>query len=456
MADPGEDIFMDVVTALCFKTPVKSAGFLSNLVSMGGRAMGTIKNGKQSVSGFGWKEYAIGVIGLGAAYGAYRVIDHYSVLDPIRKTYNTLRVMCGGAPKVVDNTVMISNRRTAFESVRAGSTESAMPSPKNRGLVGELNAGEFHTVGCAIRMGMWLIMPAHVYAAVSKPYVKGRQSLLDISEYEFVELDTDLIGIKMSNKDLSVIGLADVGCYLDIPKQGAFCSIVGSAGLGTVGVVRLDHTVFGRVTYSGTTVAGYSGAPYMSGTSLIGVHTSGGAVNGGYAAGYIKTLLQIIDKEKPESSEDWLQRVYDRDEEIRIDPKWQGLDEIRIQVGGKFAIVDRQSMSRAFGKHWENDIDDGYFVKSKRSFMDEDYGVNPYADHECKPSGEVKTSDSGVSRLSKESPDLEDRVLNKLMAELSKLSVKQRKAVLGLLPSRKDLSTPPPTQAKGLIENSKV
>lgn len=444
MADFGEDFFTELVTALASSRPVKvRTGFLSSLMSLGGRACRSVIGLAKFGSPLRTKKgFAVAVGAAAVTYGAYRVVRWSGMVEPVRQVYNITRVALGGEPKVVAAAQRIATMKSTFESVRAGSTESKMPMPKNQSLVGELVNGEFHAVGCAIRMGNWLVMPSHVYAAVEKPCVKGRQSSVDISQKEYVDLDTDLIGLKLGNQTLSVIGLADIGCYNDIPKQGAFSSICGSGSLGTTGVVRLDSSVFGRVTYDGTTVAGYSGSPYMAGTSLIGIHTSGGVVNGGYAAGYVKTVLQTIDKDRLESSEDWLQNIYRDGQEIWIDPKWNDIDEVRIQVGGRFAIVSRRALSQAFGNEWQTQTRQGKFSRRMAS---------SYGDLE---SGESSMSKSGASTLLEESPDLAETKLQAAMRAYAKLSPKQKAKALASWGAKRDLSTPLPRET--LIGNSSV
>nr|UGO57161.1 MAG: hypothetical protein 2 [Riboviria sp.] len=431
MADFGEEFFDMAAWAMQLRRPVVNSapGFLSGVLSLGGKTALACFDAVKSAVQTDWRNAAL--IGGGAA-AAVVLTKHYGPslgVSQVCDAYRWVRVKCGGEPTVVTGVTPLATKRNTLESVRAGSTESKMPSPANQAQVGELVGSEFRVIGCAVRMKDWLIMPAHVYAAVDKPVAKGKQSMLALSSKEYTDLDTDLIGIKLTNQELSVIGLRDVGCYNEIPRQGAFTAICGSAGNGTTGVVRLDPSVFGRVTYDGTTVAGYSGAAYMSGNSLIGIHTSGGVVNGGYAAGYVKTLLQVVDKERFEDSEDWLQNVYKSGREIKFDPKWRDLDEVRIQVGGRFSIVSRDSMRRAFGNSWEDEITAGRFSQS-------------YGDVE---SGEgAKTSISGGSKSLDASPDLAETKVSKLMAEYAKLSTKQKKKVSDILRSRTDSSSPPP------------
>lgn len=267
----------------------------------------------------------------------------------------------------------------------------------------------------------YLVMPSHVFAAVSAPAVKGRQHwILLKKDVEYVELDTDLIAIKCSEKELSTIGASQVSISHSLPYSGEYVSIVGASGKGTVGVLRHDRSIFGRVTYDGTTVGGYSGAGYCSGNRLVGIHTNGGAVNGGFSASYIYSLICRTDKVKPEDSDDWLREQFSKKSGrgIRVDKRWNDMDEVRIEVNGRYAIVDRSSMVTAFGKGWMDELPG--FSEPRA-----DYREECVASH----SGEAKDSEPGDSSSKKSSPDQDIPEVSALIEILTKLSQKKLKKV---------------------------
>lgn len=282
--------------------------------------------------------------------------------------------------------------------------------------------------GNAVRIHDWLVMPAHVYAsAISDGLtVKGSTGFIQIGhEREYVDLDTDLIAMKMSPDELSRLGLKTPTISHALDSRGAYVAITGVSKMGTTGVIRPDANVFGRVIYSGTTMPGYSGAAYCSGNHLVGIHTNGGQVNGGYSASYILALLNLQDRVKPEDSENFLVDQFRQGRKIRVDKRYFDLDDVRVEIGGRYAVVGRESMRRAFGNDWYTQLDD--LVPAAKSVG--------FSDPEC--SGEAKSSksQSGASSTLEPSTDpLVSEGLN-LTRQLAGLSEKKLKALRSLLVS---------------------
>lgn len=305
--------------------------------------------------------------------------------------------------------------KNCFESVRNGSEQTALPVPKNQVMLGEMTMGEFVAHGSGIRIKDWLVAPAHVLAHAQRLVVKGRQHWVEIETDDPEVLDTDLCAIALTPKQWSTVGASVCSIAQTTYGPGTYVQVVGLEGKGTTGVMRDDATVFGRVTYDGTTVAGYSGSAYMAGPQLVGIHTNGGAVNGGYSASYVLVLLNQLDKEKPEDSDDWLRQQFKRGKKIRWDRKWGSPDEVRVQVDGRYAVVDRASMARAFGDKWQEELGD---------LLPDNWKAGNY---ESVTSGEASSSNPGASSLSEKSPEQSERQLQQLMSELSKLSLTRLK-----------------------------
>lgn len=307
--------------------------------------------------------------------------------------------------------------KTAFESVRQGSTEQEMLPPKSQVLFGDMVAGEFHANGCGVRMSNWIVVPGHVFSGCESPCVKGRQHWVNLGkDRDYIDLDTDLIAIKLTEKELSIVGVQVSSISHSLPYSGDYVQIVGPLGKGTAGTLRHDRHVFGRVCYDGTTVAGYSGAAYTSGNRIVAIHTNGGAVNGGYSASYVYSLLCAHDRIKPEDSEDWLRNQFRKDKQrIRYDKRWNDLDEVRVEVNGRYAVVTRDAMVRAFGNDWADEIlawgeaparsyqDESKSLSKKKKVKESKKPAGSETDDES--SGEDQDSKSGVSSISANAPD---------------------------------------------------
>lgn len=364
-------------------------------------------------------KYAAG--GLAAAFVLYKARHQVKKCIP---GWQRLKTALGFEPPV---TLREEGFKTCFESTRSGSEEQTLLAPKNQILVGDMIAGEFRAAGCGVRIANWIVMPSHVFAACEAPCLKGRQHWIKLSSnLDYVDLDTDLIAIRLTERELSTIGVSVCSISHCLPYTGDFVQITGAAGKGTMGALRHDRYVFGRVVYDGTTVAGYSGAAYVSGNRLVGIHTNGGATNGGYSASYVLSLLNAIDRIKPEDSEDWLRSQFQKNKNrVRYDQRYHDLDEVRVEVGGRYAVVSRDSMARAFGKDWATELSglDGLSNPS-------------YEGESCKKdqsSGEASDSKSGASSTSENSPDQFTREMAFITHLLTNMSVKRLDALRKLV-----------------------
>lgn len=363
-----------------------------------------------------------------AAVGLLTAFALYKVRKPLRRCipgWQRLKTALGFEPPV---TLREEGFKTCFESTRSGSEEQTLLIPKNQVLVGDMEAGEFRAAGCAVRIADWIVMPAHVYAACDSPCLKGRQHWLRLNTTrDYVDLDTDLIAIKLTERELSTIGVSICTISHCLPYTGDFVQIVGAASKGTMGVLRHDRHVFGRVVYDGTTVAGYSGAAYTSGNRLVAIHTNGGATNGGYSASYVLSLLNAIDRVKPEDSEDWLRSQFQKNKNrVRYDQRYYDVDEVRVEIGGRYAIVSRDSMARAFGKNWADELGSMDYQTASSSYENECFSKESVT-------GEAKNSKSGVSSTSDNTPDRSTSELAAIMKLLADIPAKRLKALRKVL-----------------------
>jgi len=324
--------------------------------------------------------------------------------------WRTVKNVVTGRPEVVMDPETICTARTVLESRRPGSDEVEMTSPPCQARVGVMRDGQFVVIGACIRLEDCLVAPDHVIGGGDK-YIYGRQNCVSLKGKEIVSIGTDLSYVQMTEKELSTIGIS-VAKLSAVPDLGIYSQIVGPMSKGTTGVLRNDPRSFGRVVYEGTTIAGYSGSAYTSGPHVYGLHQMGGQVNGGYAITFVWARLRAALRMKPESSEDWLLGQTKAGRKIRWDASSGDPDELTICINGLYTVVQRDSMVRAFGRNWENEI-----LSLKPS--------GGYGDYE---SGESRISTSlGGSRMSEESKESDISHHQSLMDAYKKLSPALRK-----------------------------
>lgn len=351
--------------------------------------------------------------------------------------WGALKLAMGIKPKVtLDSSSVLVNSRTVLESVRPGSIETSLPMPKYQALVGQLVDGDFKAHGSTVRMGNFLVMPGHVFSFSEQVVVFNKGNYLDITGLPYEDIETDLVAVQLAEHQFSKLLLSMPTICHEFPDQGHYASIVGPVGKGTTGVLKTDNSVFGRVVYNGSTLAGYSGSPYVVGTSIAGIHQSGGAVNGGFSASYVWTLLKVLMKERDEGSEDWLRATFQRGRKIRIDSKWGSPDEIRIQIGGRYSIVQKDSMNKAFGSDWSSKMSSIYE-------LDSNWRQRGY-DESISREGEANSSKTpGASNGLAKSQDSTEASVIRLTNKLSRLSNSKTKRLLTLLTALEDNTDSP-------------
>lgn len=318
--------------------------------------------------------------------------------------FNWVRQKFAG-PRVVDETSYFS-----CESVKSGSNEVDMtPPPSQCGIMIKNIQGEFVIHGCAVRFpNNWLVAPDHVLSDTrSGKFAKGRQGHLDLAGKERVILAPDLVGIKLSEVEFAKIGIS--AAKVGLLTRKILATIATYKGKGTCAALQNDYTIFGTVKYDGTTMPGYSGAAYMNGATIVGVHQHGGKENGGYNASYIYAALNRHDKLKMEDTPEWLEKLARSDNPVQY--RDYDMDSIMIlHEDGRYAIVER-SDARAYFDSW----DGGFLRRSKKNLVNYDD-----AEHYESASGEARNlSMSGASGSSGKPSDLDT---NQLLQSISGLT----------------------------------
>lgn len=377
------------------------------------------------------------LIGGIACYGCYKLYNKGVIRLPTKTAWNDFKLWMGYSPNVVVRENTHAEQSRQFECLRPYSEEIELEAPKSQCMIGGMIDGDFVVNGNAVLMGneltWFLVMPEHVWISGENVWAKGRQSQVNLSYKratdDVVNLAIDLLAVRITAKEMSIIGISRIGVLSYLQDFGAEAKLVGCQGLGTMGLLKHDKRVFGRVVYDGSTKGGYSGAAYIVNNQIAGIHTYGSkSSNGGWNGGfiwmvlshYIRNELGMNKAEEPEETPEWLERAAKGKKKIRVDRQWGDLDEVRIQVDGKYAVVNRKSMRTVFGRDWEDSMDAlGEFeAANKMGYQDREQGESLSGEY---PSSNVP---GGLS-CSKEAQELVERAVQKSMSACFELSKKQ-------------------------------
>lgn len=323
-----------------------------------------------------------------------------------------------------------------LESIRPGSLENTMTPANAQLIIGQFKDGSFVSHGCAVRFDNFLVVPDHVLSYPRGPNQTNRIFAMgktigpgvDLTDKEPLVIDTDLVYLKLTEKEWSTIGVGKMNIFHDVGQQGAYAQIVGHENRGTTGILSHDPTVFGRIIYDSSTFPGYSGAPYIVCNRIAGIHQCGGErVNGGYSASYIWATINHMENRRPELTPNFLREQYEQGEEIHIDNSYGSPDDIRIRTGGQYHIVARTSMNSSFGTDWigKKSI---RMSKKKRQYADHDSHDYDHSVYENSENQKGPRS-GGLLKLEKE-PHQEATPVSSIMTLITKLSDEQQREII--------------------------
>lgn len=248
------------------------------------------------------------------------------------------------------------------ESIRPNSILTAFEMPGCQVIFGTLSGERFVAYGCGVRINVpncddaFIITPLHVVCSLPSVFhLRGKNGTIEVDKKsvkrgstikprDYVELDTDMCAFPISAVEASQIGVSVASILTSADARPMLARVTGPAQEGSTGELRADPYVFGQLVYSGSTVAGFSGAAYLVGKQVVGVHMSGGARNVGYSLRLAYVTLLYFLKVKQETTEEWLEMVVKkRKHKVYIDASWQHLDTVRIRVRGEYHIVERET-----------------------------------------------------------------------------------------------------------------
>lgn len=305
--------------------------------------------------------YATPVVLMGyAAYGLCRSLP---------STYRNVRLLMGWRPpsKLDVSPASVTNHGSRAESRFAGSVETAMTMATGQVSLGHYGDNQFRVSGSGWRMDVGplecLVVPAHVWEEVvsrtgDRVTLRGRLKDCELSDADVVkeEIYTDVFLIKMPPNTFSRIGVSRP-TIIPIESKSA-AKVAGPAGFGTMGYLALNDRAFGMTWYEGTTLPGYSGAPYTVAGKIAAMHLRGADTQHGPNIGVSAQLLYVTAKKhldvRIEDSEEWLiQQVQNKKRRIYIDSSWGALDSYRVRIGNQFAIVDKDAFDATVGASWD-------------------------------------------------------------------------------------------------------
>lgn len=132
--------------------------------------------------------------------------------------------------------------------------------------------------------------------------------------------------------------------------------------MGSVALALLNRTLNSAIALGGSTIRGFSGAPYYLNKTIFGMHLGGSVENLGYEGAYLLSVLRpsktIVRKQ--ESSDDWLIEQAERNLRFDYERSPYDPDEYRVKMNGRYHLVDSEvldaMLSRSKGRNAKRDL----------------------------------------------------------------------------------------------------
>nr|WKV34361.1 MAG: RNA-dependent RNA polymerase [Riboviria sp.] len=240
---------------------------------------------------------------------------------PFLAVYYAARFVCSTAAGVLRR-ALVDPRANAgmheyieLEALREGSKlNPVIAYPEFQADVQIFISGKWKTIANASAMNINLVGPIlltckHVlpYGEDVRFYNYGRPDskplIVAYKDFSFVD-DTDMAYCKVAASVLSTLMLKTAkrpsSLDVDLPTTAS----LSGGGYVSVGVLLRNTDVFGGLYYEGSSISGFSGAPYTNHRTMYGMHKGSNSIGVGYDYFMIDSFIRRNEKVREESSED--------------------------------------------------------------------------------------------------------------------------------------------------------
>lgn len=215
----------------------------------------------------------------------------------------------------------------------------------------------FQLAGQAWRLDNYLVTAWHNVSDADAVRLKSGDITVDVPyEKGFENVEGDIACYLPDPRDLNKLGLQQAKLS-SVGSQKVLARVV-ALGKMSMGFAK-PYDAFGYLQYDGSTVPGFSGAPYMLNEKVVvGMHIGGMTVNVGYDVNYLKMLMR---KKTKESSSDFIKSEADKAQMV-IRKSAFNPDEYDVEVRGRrgerqYYRMDEEELDKWNSKWRDADVD---------------------------------------------------------------------------------------------------
>lgn len=294
-----------------------------------------------TVVGKGWTAYDVFVL-IAVVYVYIRMFQR------VWKFFRGINIS-EGIEKASDCLPLTRRNRSAyeqvFESVKRGSDFFTGDWPSCQlAIWTKDDVGKWQVNGCAWRYQNYIITATHVLEDNVQIGVSTADSKMQIIEVVVLHDENDLAILRVPESIFSLVPVKTA--RVDSPDAGFVRCVGPTKTSNTSSGICKSTDVFGVVEYTGSTLHGYSGAPYVSGNNtVVGMHSNGGQKNIGLNAEYIACIIDCLPEKrrfgsKKRQQSDWYNELVTSTSVIRARRSKGNPDEYFVQVNGHYYVMD--------------------------------------------------------------------------------------------------------------------
>lgn len=234
-----------------------------------------------------------------------------------------------------------------------GSVPFCAKPPDFQGLVYVQLNGKKQRSGVYIRVGDTLYTPKHVIDRAEKVWFVYKDQEAEIPIAAFTEVEEDLYSVPETH-----ISSWQMGSGRFVKYSNETFATVNNGELATFGRLTPSKVV-GYVEYGGTTLAGFSGAPYCVGKQILGIHLGADRSNMGYDGAHLHSLRVGVQRREgavstPESGSDFTtdpEELFRRACEAGLEYKRMPNDFYQVRVGREYRLYEEDEFERLYDRY---------------------------------------------------------------------------------------------------------
>lgn len=211
----------------------------------------------------------------------------------------------------------------------------------------------FYKAGQCFLTKYGLLTAYHVVEDAYEVRIVRDDLSIEVSAEKFQQLEGDVGIYKLTDVQAARLHMTRAKLNtVSIPAKAGLVVRVQAFGNKSMGLLESDEN-FGISVYKGSTVKGFSGAPYCVGKTVYGMHLGGATTNLGFEAAYLAMLCHSFN----EDTEDFLMNMIENGKEYRWQRSPYDPDEIRVNVDGRYFTASTDLIGRLSSGKRKKEVD---------------------------------------------------------------------------------------------------